>query len=312
MTTNEKELEELLKEARELSWSKFGKRMVCYVPSMFSYFGETGKYPAISLTGKECALDCDHCGGKLLEPMLNAGDPESLVALCKKLEADGNEGVLISGGCNEVGRLPWSNYFESIRRIKSETNLRVSVHAGLLDYKTAKELKNAGVDQALFDVLWSEELLQKVYHLDVGFEKIIETMDAITKAGLDFIPHVVVGLMYGKIDGELKALEMIARYKPKLCVIVALMDLEGTKMIDVPPPSPEEIAKIIATARLMMPETEISLGCARPRQTQPEIDVLAVLAGVNRMAIPTEQGLRKAKELGINVQMVKTCCSLHF
>ena len=312
MTMNEKPLDELLKEARELSWSKFGKRMVCYVPSMFSYFGETGKYPAISLTGKECALDCDHCGGKLLEPMLNAGDPDKLIELCKKLEAEGNEGVLISGGCDETGRLPWPDYYDSIKRIKSETKLKVSIHTGLLDHKTAKALKVAGVDQALFDVLWSEELLSKVYHLNVGFEKIIETMDAITDAGLDFIPHVVVGLMYGKIDGELKALEMIAKYKPKLCVIVALMDLEGTKMINVPSPTPEEIARIIATARLMMPESEISLGCARPRQTQPETDVLAVEAGVNRMAIPTEQGLKRAKELGVKVEMVKTCCSLHY
>jgi uncharacterized radical SAM superfamily protein len=312
MIKNEKALAELLEEARELSWSKFGKRMVCYVPSMFSYFGDTGKYPAISLTGKECALDCDHCGGKLLEPMLNAGDPDKLIELCKKLEADGNEGVLISGGCDETGRLPWPNYYESIKRIKSETGLKVSIHSGLLDHKTAQALKEVGVDQALFDVLWSEELLSKVYHLDVGFDKIIETMDAISDAGLDFIPHVVVGLMYGKIDGELKALEMIAKYKPKLCVIVALMDLEGTKMIDVPPPTPEEIARIIATARLMMPDSEISLGCARPRQTQPETDVLAVEAGVNRMAIPTEQGLERAKELGVKIEMIKTCCSLHY
>jgi uncharacterized radical SAM superfamily protein len=312
MTINEKPLEELLDRARELSWSKFGKRLVCYIPSMFSYFNETGKYPAISLTGKDCALDCDHCGGKLLEPMIEAREPEKLIALCKELEEKGNIGVLISGGCDDYGKLPWHDFFDAIKTIKQKTNLKVSIHAGLLDHATAKALKDAGVDQALFDVLWSEELLKKVYHLDVGFKKIIETMDAISEAGLDFIPHVVVGLMYGKIDGELKALELISKYKPKLVVIVALMDLEGTKMLDVPPPTPEDIARITATARLMMPESEISLGCARPRKQQPEIDVLAINAGVNRIAIPTEQGLERAKELGLKVEMVKTCCSIHF
>jgi uncharacterized radical SAM superfamily protein len=314
MTTkqNEKPLDELLKEARELSWSKFGKRLVCYIPGMFSYFNERGKYPAISLTGKECALGCDHCGGKLLEPMIEAKEPEKLMDICKKLEEAGNTGVLISGGCDNTGKLPWDNFYEAIKSIKSETNLKVSVHTGLLDLSTAKELKKAGVDQALFDVLWSEDLISKVYHLDVGFDKIIETMDAITDAGLDFIPHVVVGLMYGKIDGELQALEMISKYNPKLVVIVALMDLENTKMADVPPPTPEEIARIIATARIKMPDTEVSLGCARPRKQQPEIDVLAIEAGVNRMAIPTEQGLQRAKELGLDIQTEKTCCSLHF
>ncbi|UCH88260.1 MAG: radical SAM protein [Thermoplasmata archaeon] len=312
MTINDRPLDELLQEARELSWSKFGKRLVCYIPGMFSYFNERGKYPAISLTGKKCALDCDHCGGKLLEPMIEATKPEKLLEICKTLGENGNSGVLISGGCDATGKLPWDKYIEAIKMIKEETDLKVSIHAGLLDLATAKALKNAGVDQALFDVLWSEELLSKVYHLDVGFDKIKETMDAINNAGLDFIPHVVVGLMYGKIDGELKALEMIAKYKPKLVVIVALMDLENTKMVDVPPPTPEEIARIIAAARLMMPETEISLGCARPRKFQPEIDKLAIEAGVNRIAIPTEQGLARAKELGLEIQMEKTCCSLHF
>ena len=90
------------------------------------------------------------------------------------------------------------------------------------------------------------------------------------------------------------------------------MDLDSTKMLDVHPPTPEEIARIIATSRLMMPDSEISLGCARPRKQQPQIDVLAIEAGVNRMAIPTEQGLERAKELGLEIQMEKTCCSLHF
>jgi uncharacterized radical SAM superfamily protein len=312
VTTNDRPLQELLAEARELSWSKFGKRLVCYIPGMFTYFKEKGRYPAISLTGKDCQLDCDHCGGKLLEPMIEAKEPGKLLEICKKLEADGNTGVLISGGCDSSGKLPWNNFIDSIKTIKNETGLKVSVHTGLLDNETALALKDAGVDQALFDVLWSEELLSKVYHLNVGFDKIVETMDAITNAGLDFIPHVVVGLMYGKIDGELKALEMISKYHPKLVVIVALMDLEDTKMIDVPPPTPEEIARIIAEARLMMADTEISLGCARPRKHQPEIDKLAIEAGINRIAIPTEQGLARAKELGLEIEMIKTCCSLHF
>lgn len=312
MTIDQRPLDELLQEARELSWSRFGKRLVTYIPGMFTYFNERGKYPAVSLTGKDCSLNCDHCGGKLLEPMIEAREPDKLIELCKKLEAQGNQGVLISGGCDATGKLPWPEFYDSIKRIKKETKLKVSIHTGLLDFETAKELKKTGVDQALFDVLWSEEILSKVYHLDVKFEKVIETMDAITSAGLDFIPHVVIGLNYGKLDGELDALKMISKYSPRLVVIVALMDLEETKMIDVPPPSPEEIARIIATARLMMPESEISLGCARPRKFQPQIDVLAIEAGVNRMAIPTEQGLERAKELGLKIQTEKTCCSLHF
>ena len=42
MTNEERPLSEMLAEARELSWSKFGKRLVCYIPGMFTYFNELG------------------------------------------------------------------------------------------------------------------------------------------------------------------------------------------------------------------------------------------------------------------------------
>ena len=308
----DRDLKELLNESRELSWKNFGKRLVCYIPGMFTYYNERGKYPAISITSNECALSCDHCKGQLLDTMIYANSPEKIVDICKKLEAEGNEGCLLSGGCFENGTLPWNNFISSIKEIKKMTNLKISVHTGFIDFETAKSLKDAGVDQALFDVVCSDDVLKNIYHLDVGTNNIIETMDAINRADLDFVPHIIVGINYGQLDNELYALDLISKYNPKNVVIVAFMPLEETPMKDVIPPSPENIAKIIAIARIKLPSSEISLGCARSRKNKREIDNYAIDAGVNRIAIPAEEAVQRAKDYGLEIIFKNTCCSVSF
>jgi uncharacterized radical SAM superfamily protein len=74
-------------------------------------------------------------------------------------------------------------------------------------------------------------------------------------------------------------------------------------------PSPEAIADIIAEARLSLPHTVISLGCARQRGNY-EIETLAIKAGVNRMAIPSEEAVLCAKQFGLKMYFQRTCCSV--
>ncbi|MBW1994099.1 MAG: radical SAM protein, partial [Deltaproteobacteria bacterium] len=65
------DLSKKIEKARELSWKRFGKSIIFYLPGMFHYNGINGKYPAISITGNQCALHCDHCRGKILESMIH-------------------------------------------------------------------------------------------------------------------------------------------------------------------------------------------------------------------------------------------------
>ena len=79
------EFEERLKTARQNSWQQFGKKIVFYLPGMFMLNNVKGKYPAISITGNECALKCDHCQGKILDSMVQASTPEKLVEQCLEI-----------------------------------------------------------------------------------------------------------------------------------------------------------------------------------------------------------------------------------
>ena len=175
-----------LKQAREISWQTFGKRITFYLPGMFSYNGLSGKYPAISITGSQCALQCDHCKAKILQPMISAITPDLLIEKCIRLAERGNQGVLISGGCDEKGRLPWDNFIPAIKEVKRQTELYISVHSGLMDYEEAFRLREAGVDQALIDMetlavdagvnrmaLPSEEAIRRAldYGLDIRYQR---------------------------------------------------------------------------------------------------------------------------------------------
>ena len=301
--------EDTLRRSRELSWERFGRKITFYVPGMFSYHGIKGKYPALTITGKKCALHCDHCAGKLLETMISAPDPDQLVETCRRLKQKGTLGVLLSGGCDREGRLPWNLFLPAISQIKKETGLYISVHCGLVDEGTAVQLKRAGVDQALLDVIGDDQTYRDVYHVDFGVSHIIATLEALDRADLAIIPHVVCGIHYGKLAGEMQALDMIAPFHPEQVVIVSLMGIPGAPMGKLPGPRAEEIAEIIAEARLRMRDSRISLGCARERGNAL-IDTLALEAGVNRMVIPSEEALALARKYGLKVSYQRTCCSV--
>ena len=302
----------LFHEAWRLSRKHHGQTLDMYLPGMIRYGNARGRYPAVSITGSRCRLMCDHCKGLLLSPMVKAENPEELVKRCSAFSKNGAHGVLLTGGSDLQGQLPWKHYLPAIERIIGETDLFLSAHTGFPDYRTCRRLKAAGVKQGLIDIMGDAETATSIYHLN-GLAPVLEALAAIKESGLQLAPHIVAGLFHGKIKAEMNALEMIRSHTPHVLVIVALTPLKGTPMADASPPSPLEVARLVAQARLLMPEVSISLGCERPRDKQGwEMERLAIQAGVNRMAVWSDQAVHKARRLGLTVRFQYTCCSLDF
>lgn len=298
-----------LKQARELSWTNLGKKITFYLPGMFNLNGHTGKYPAVSITGEECALKCDHCQGKILSGMVQADQPAMLVKRCQELAEKGHLGVLLSGGCQDDGSMPWTDFLPAIETIKKTTDLFVSVHCGLVDETMAGQLKSAGADQALIDVIGDDDTFKKIYHVPFGVDRIFKAMDALAKADIPMVPHIVCGIDYGQIKGEYKAIEMVSRFEIAQLVIVALMRIPGTPTATAIAPSAESVADVFAQARLTLPDVPISLGCARQRGNS-RLEELAIDAGINRMALPSEEAIERAVEYGLDITYQPTCCSV--
>jgi lipoyl synthase len=304
-----RDLDERLEMARESSWAIHGRKITFYLPGMFLCDGVRGAYPAFSITGTRCALDCDHCRGSLLATMIPAEDPETLLNKCRRLSARGYFGVLISGGCDSRGRLPWDKFLPAIREVKDTTDLYVSVHSGIVGEKTARGLSDAGVDQALIDVVGNDDTYRRICHVPFGVEKITSSMEHLRDAGVALVPHIVCGLRYGSIHGEAEAVGIIRGLHPEQVVIVSYMKIPGTGCGNFSLPSADDVAGVIAEARLTVPDARVSLGCARERGNS-RIDVLAVDAGVNRMALPSDEAVARARYYGLEVRYQRTCCSI--
>jgi len=309
---NEKEFTKLLDAGTFVSKSK---KMHFYAPSFMyyktSYYcSSPNEFPTISVTGKGCALKCKHCGGKVLDSMYPANEPEKLFELCAQLKRDGTLGCLISGGCMPDGSVPLMRFVDTIGKAKRELGLTVFVHTGIIDFAIAKRLKNAKVDSALIDIIGSDETIKEIYNLNVTVKDYENSLRALHKAGIVFVPHIIVGLHYGKLKGELQALEMISKYQPSALVIIAFMPIHGTEMEKVKPPDPTDIAKVIATARLMFPQKPIVLGCMRPKgKHRVRTDILAIKAGVDAMAFPAEEAIDFAEKQGYEIFFSSLCCS---
>jgi len=290
--------------------------MLFYTPSFLPYGGGGSTvvrrpFPSISVTGTSCSLMCEHCGGKLLNTMIPVSSPSELLETCKRISKEGGAGCLVSGGSSPDGSVPLKKYADVIRRIKRNLGLTVVVHTGLIDEETACLLAEADIDAALIEIIGSRETTIAVYHLDVGIEAFESSLGALARHGIPTVPHVLVGLHYGRLRGERRAIDLIAEFDPAALIIIALIPVPGTGMSNVTPPRPEEIAEIITYARKRVPSAPIALGCARPKgEHRKKTDELAILAGVNGIAFPSLRALELARELDLETSFSDTCCAL--
>jgi uncharacterized radical SAM superfamily protein len=318
MNADNSEFKRASKIAQKLSWKNFGKKIRFYAPSFVyyrtNYFQSSpAAFPSISVTGSSCALKCKHCDGKVLNTMFPAVTPKELFNLCVKLKNEGAIGCLISGGCLPDGSVPLNNFVDAIAKIKRELGLTIAAHTGVVDLSTTRRLKEAGVDAALIDIIGSDETIQEIYQLKVSVEDFDRSLRALQESEIPFVPHVLVGLHYGKLKGELRALEMISKYSPSAIIIIAFMRIRGTPMEKVDPPEPEDIVRVLVTARLMMPQIPVVLGCMRPKgERRRRIDTLAVKAGVNAIAFPAEEAIQLAESMGLEITFSSLCCSQIF
>lgn len=274
------------------------------------YSNHDNSFVNLSVTGETCACRCDHCDGKLLQTMIGVPTPITMRRVIDNLIDKGCRGILVSGGANAHGEVPLLPFLETMA-YASQMGLKVLVHSGLIKRETARGLKEAGVDQVLLDVIGDPETIRQVYHLNQQPEDYLRAMLFCREVDLNIAPHVVMGLHYGQIRGERRALEMIRQAEPETVILVVLTPACGTTMAAVQPPSVAEVAEIMASARVINPYTPISLGCSRPPgQYKRQVEILAVDCGVNGIAYPDEATVLYAQNKGLQTMFSEECCSL--
>lgn len=273
---------------------------------------DAAEFVSVSLTGNACALECEHCAMKVLHGMadLTAHDG-SLFSLCERLAARGARGVLVSGGSDARGRVPLLEHVPDLVRVRRELGLVVRVHPGLPDEETCRALATVGIDGAMVDLIGHGDTIRDVYHLDATPADYEDVLANLERHGVPAVPHIILGLHFGRMLGEDRALEMVVRHPPRLLVLVVLMPLSGTGMADVAPPPLAEIGAFFKKARAALPGTPVMLGCARPLGAMKvAIDRLAIDAGLDGIAYPAEGIVAYARERGREPEFINACCGV--
>ncbi|MHB2023088.1 MAG: radical SAM protein [Mycobacteriales bacterium] len=269
------------------------------------------RFLPVSVTGDSCALQCDHCQSKVLHGMVSVRSGEDLYAVASRLRAQGSEGLLISGGSTRSGGVPMLPHLGHVPRIREELGMKVIVHSGVVTERMAVALAKSGVDGVMLDIIGADATIREVYHLDLTVEDFDRSLGLLAGAGLRIIPHIVLGLHYGRFLGEHRALELVTSYPVSTLILVVLVPLVGTPMAHLPPPPLDDVVGFFAEARLAAPDIPINLGCARPLgPMKVALDQAAVDAGLNGIAYPADGAIAYAAQRNLEPRLFEYCCSL--
>jgi len=269
-------------------------------------------FPAFSITAGGCALDCDHCQAEILKPMIPATSPEMLDRKVRDLILLQNlQGFLLSGGSNRRNEIAYERFYPVIEGLKRDfPDLRIAIHTALCDERRARLMESAGVDTAMMDVIGAEETIREVYHLDRPVADFEATLGALCTTGMEIVPHIVIGLHYGRVLGEPAALDIITRHAFEALVLVIVMPfyaVPGTFET----PDTAEVGRIFLEARARLPDRRVLLGCARPAGMHKRVtDAYAVMAGLDGIAFPADGAVAVARAIGRPFEQEHACCSI--
>lgn len=269
-------------------------------------------FPVFSVTGPACALNCAHCRAAILKPMIPALTPTELESKVRALAASRRlGGFLLSGGSNRRNEIAYERFLPAIERLKRDLpHLRIAVHSALVDRARARAFASAGIDTAMLDVIGSGETIRDVYNLDRPVDDFAASLEALCASGMQVVPHIVIGLHFGRLLGEHRALEICAELPIDALVLVVVMPvhaLPGTFAT----PDVHEVGHFFLEARQRLPSIPVNLGCARPHGLyRRTIDAYAVMAGLDAIAFPAEGTLALARAIGRPVTRSHACCAM--
>jgi uncharacterized radical SAM superfamily protein len=269
-------------------------------------------FPAFSVTAAGCALNCDHCQAKILEPMIPATSPEILERKVREMIATQDlHGFLLSGGSTRRNEIRYERFYPVIERLKRDhPGLKVAIHSALLDPARARSMAAAGVDTAMMDVIGAQETIREVYHLERPVADFEATLAALCETSMEVVPHIVIGLHYGRILGEPAALDIVSRHRIHSLVLVVIMPFyarSGTFAT----PATSDIGRIFLEARARIADRQVLLGCARPPGMHRRVtDAYAVMAGLDGIAFPADGAVGVARAIGRPAAQEHACCSM--
>ncbi len=218
------------------------------------------------------------------------------------------QGFLLSGGSTRRNEIRYQRFYPVVEGLKRD--LRIAIHTALTDRAGAQRMAEAGIDTAMMDVIGAAETIREVYHLDRPVDDFEATLAALCETSMEVVPHIVIGLHYGRILGEANALDIVARHRVHALVLVVLMPFYAKPGRFVTPDA-HQVGRVFLAARRRLPGQEVLLGCARPPGMHKRVtDAYAVMAGLDGIAFPADGMVAVAEAIGRSAHQEHACCSI--
>lgn len=266
-------------------------------------------FPAISVTGSACSLNCKHCSGKYLEGMIPATTPADLLAVAEALAERGANGFLLSGGVGPSGRVRLPEFADAISEIKSTTDLRINAHVGLATENELEKLVRCGIDCFSVDLYGSDDTVREVLGLRAKAGDYMAVYKSLIRLGAPIVaPHICVGIHGGKLRGEFTAIDVLRESAPRTLVLISLIPTKGTAYEAVSPPGCAEMLSVVSRARQELPRTKLVLGCMRSKRERTS-EVELVEAGLDGIVLPANQTVDSLRARGYAIRKRPVCCS---
>ena len=246
--------------------------------------GEVQVCSLISIKTGGCPEDCKYCAQSSRYQTSVSAQPmmlyEKVLSDAKKAIARGATRICLGAAWREVRD---SKQFEDVlQMIKGITDLGVEVCCtlGMLKDNQAKRLKEAGL-YAYNHNLDSSEKFYKTIITTRTYQDRLNTLDIAQKADLSVCCGGILGMGEETQDRLELLLTLCTRNPhPESVPINRLSQIPGTPLEDQPKVSTWEMIRVIAIARLVLPEAMIRLSCGRIEMSYEE-QFLCFLAGAN-------------------------------
>jgi biotin synthase len=173
----------------------------------------------------------------------------------------------------------FDNVLAMVRGVR-ELGMEACVTLGMLNEQQARKLADAGLSAYNHNLDTSKEFYGSIITTRT-FEDRLTTLRNVRKAGITVCSGGIIGMgeSIGDRCGMLMTLANLDPH-PESVPINALVAVEGTPLAGRPPVDPVELVRMIATARIMMPQSKVRLSAGRMAMSR-EAQLLCLLAGAN-------------------------------
>jgi biotin synthase len=231
-----------------------------------------------------CPEDCAYCPqsshydtGVTREKMLSVDDV--VKAATRAQSAGATRFCMGSAGRNAQNGDAFENILAMVRGVRG-LGMEACITLGMLTDEQATRLAEAGLTVYNHNVDTSREFYGSIITTRT-YDDRLATLTRVRKAGIKVCSGGIVG-MGESIDDRCAMLATLASLEPppESVPINALVPVPGTPLADQPPVDPLAMVRMIATARILMPKTQVRLSAGRTAMSR-EAQVLCFLAGAN-------------------------------